>query len=174
MRPEYRPYLLRLVVIFLISLAMMLIITEGAFLLQRDETDRALKTIQIVIPEGASQSVEAGEDVISLPEGSVFVLGDVLEVVNQDTVNHQLGPIWVPPGAVGSLMLDEANEYSYTCSFVPSQYLGFDVRQPTTWTTRLVGLGISVPTTTAFLFLYSFLVFPVKKKDQVNGLEQGV
>ena len=174
MRPEYRPYLLRLVVIFLISLAMMLIITEGAFLLQRDETDRAPKTIQIVIPEGASQSVEAGEDVISLPEGSVFVLGDVLEVVNQDTVNHQLGPIWVPPGAVGSLMLDEANEYSYTCSFVPSQYLGFDVRQPTTWTTRLVGLGISVPTTTAFLFLYSFLVFPVKKKDQVNGLEQGV
>ena len=174
MRPEYRPYLLRLVVIFLISLAMMLVITEGAFLLQRDETDRAPKTIQIVIPEGASQSVEAGEDVISLPEGSVFVLGDVLEVVNQDTVNHQLGPIWVPPGAVGSLMLDEANEYSYTCSFVPSQYLGFDVRQPTTWTTRLVGLGISVPTTTAFLFLYSFLVFPVKKKDQLNGLEQGV
>ena len=174
MRPEYRPYLRRLVVIILISLGMMLVITEGAFLLQRDETDRAPKTIQIVIPEGASQSVEAGEDVISLPEGSVFVLGDVLEVVNQDTVNHQLGPIWVPPGAVGSLMLDEANEYSYTCSFVPSQYLGFDVRQPTTWTTRLVGLGISVPTTTAFLFLYSFLVFPVKKKDQVNGLEQGV
>ena len=172
MKPEYRPYLLRLVVIFLISLGMMLVITEGAFLLQRDETDRAPKTIQLVIPEGASQSVEAGEDVISLPEGSVFVLGDVLEVVNQDTVNHQLGPIWVPPGAVGSLALDEANEYSYTCSFVPSQYLGFDVRQPTTWTTRLVGLGISVPTTTAFLFLYSFLVFPVKKNGQVVGVEQ--
>jgi len=172
MNTEYRPYLFRLIVIFFISLGMMLVITEGAFLLQRDETDRAPKTIQLVIPEGTSQSIEAGEDVISFPEGSVFVLGDVLEVVNYDTVNHQLGPIWVPPGAVGSLVLDEANEYSYTCSFVPSQYLGFDVRQPTTWTTRLVGLGISVPTTTAFLFLYSFLVFPLKKKDQLNGLEQ--
>ncbi len=172
MKPEYRPYVLRLVVIFLISLGMMVIITEGAFLLQRDETGRAPKTIQLVIPEGASQSVEAGEDVISLPADSVFVLGDVLEVINQDTVNHQLGPIWVPPGAAGSLVLDEANEYSYTCSFVPSQYLGFDVRQPTTWTTRLVGLGISVPTTTAFLFLYSFLVFPVKKDDPLKWMEQ--
>jgi hypothetical protein len=144
----------------------MVVISEGAYLLQRTDTDRAPKTIQIVIPEGTAKRVEAGEAAVPPLESSVFVIGDVLEVVNQDSADHQLGPIWVPPGTSGRLVLEEANKYSYTCSFTTSQYLGFDVRQGTTLQTRLAGLGISVPTTTAFLFIYSLAVYPLDKKKE--------
>jgi hypothetical protein len=171
MRAEYKPYLVRLVVVFLISLAAMLVVTEGAYLLQRDETDRAPTTVEIIIPAGASQRVAGGENLGTLPENMVFVIGDTLEVVNQDSVDHQLGPIWVPPGSTGRIVLEEANKFSYSCSFAPSRYLGLDVKKPTTLKTRLTGLGISVPTTMAFLFIYSFLVFPVHPKNKKQAIE---
>jgi hypothetical protein len=166
MKLEYRPYFVRLLVIFAISFVAMLVITEGAYLLQRDDTDRGPKTIQLVIPEGASQRAAEGEFVDVLPENIVFVIGDVLEVVNQDSTDHQLGPIWVPAGSTGRIVLEEANKFSYSCSFTPSRYLGLDVKKPTTMKTRLTGLSISVPTTAAFLFIYSFLVFPIKSKPK--------
>jgi hypothetical protein len=171
MRAEYKPYLVRLLVVFLISLAAMLVVTEVAYLLQRDESDRAPTTIQIVIPAGASQRVAAGESLDNLPENMVFVIGDTLEVVNQDSVDHQLGPIWVPPGSTGKIILEEANKFSYSCSFAPSRYLGLDVKKPTTLKTRLTGLGISVPTTMVFLFIYSFLVFPLHPKNKKQTAE---
>lgn len=166
MKAEYKPYLTRLLVVFMISLVAMLVIIEGAYLLQRDESDRAPTTVQIVIPQGSSQRVAAGQSLDTLPENMVFVIGDTLEVVNQDSVDHQLGPIWVPPGRTGSIVLAEANKFSYSCSFAPSRYLGLDVKKPTTLGTRLTGLGISVPTTMAFLFIYSFLVFPLHPKEK--------
>ena len=171
MKAEYKPYLVRFLVVFLVSLAAMLVVTEGAYLLQRDESDRAPTTIQIVIPAGASQQIEAGESLDTLPDNMVFVIGDTLEVVNQDSVDHQLGPIWVPPGSTGSIVLAEANKFSYSCSFAPSRYLGLDVKKPTTLKTRLTGLGISVPTTMAFLFIYSFLVFPLQPKNKKPAVE---
>lgn len=171
MRPEYRPYLVRLLVIVAISFVAMVVITEGAFLLQRDETDRAPKTIQLIVPAGASQRAANGEAVDVLPDGVVFVIGDVLEVVNQDSTDHQLGPIWVPAGSTGRIVLEEANKFSYSCSFTPSRYLGLDVKKPTTIRTRLTGLSISVPTTAAFLFIYSFLVFPIKSRSKEDASE---
>ncbi len=172
MKPEYRPYLIRLLVVTALSLVAMVIITEGAYLLQRDETDRAPKTIQLIVPAGAAQRAANGEQVDVLPENIVFVIGDVLEVVNQDSTDHQLGPIWVPAGSTGRVVLEEANKFSYSCSFTPSRYLGLDVKKPTTLQTRLTGLSISVPTTAAFLFIYSFLVFPIKSKPEMNVSEE--
>lgn len=171
MKPEYRPYLIRLLVVFAISLAAMLLVIEGAYLLQREETDRGPKTIQIVVPEGAAQRVADGEMLEILPENAVFVIGDVLEVVNQDSTDHQLGPIWVPAGSTGRVVLEEADKFSYSCSFTPSRYLGLDVKKPTTLQTRLTGLSISVPTTAAFLFIYSLLVFPINPKPKKSDSE---
>ncbi len=91
MRPEYRPYLIRLLVVLGISLAAMLVVVEGAYLLQRDETDRGPKTIQIVVPAGAAERVANGEMLEILPESTVFVIGDVLEVVNQDSHRSPAG-----------------------------------------------------------------------------------
>jgi len=166
---RFAPYVTRLLVITLVSLLGVVAVNEGAYLFQKEDTDRAPKSIQLVIPAGTSERVAAGEPSPTIPEKMVFVTGDVLEVVNQDGAAHQLGPVWVPPGATGRLDLGEANKYSYTCSFSPDRFLGLDVRAPTTLGTRIAGAMIATPPTVAFLFLYSLLVFPVKPEQKKVG-----
>jgi hypothetical protein len=166
------PYFKRLLVILGIALVFVLTINEVFFLLQKDKNDRAPQTMQLVIPEGTAELVEKGTAAPSIPEEMVFVVGDVLEVVNEDNVDHQLGPIWVPPGATGSLQLEDANKYAYSCSFAPSRYLGIDVREATTVGTRLVALLFATPPMAIFFFIYSLLVFPIKPKEKVTLEEQ--
>jgi hypothetical protein len=168
---DFGPYLARLLITAVISVVIVAAISEGAHLLQKEKYDRPPRTIQLVIPAGTAERVETGEAEPSIPEKMVFVMGDVLEVKNEDSTSHQLGPIWVPPGATGRLVLAEPNQYSYSCSFAPTRFLGLDVRRPTTLGTRLVALGVAVPPTMAFLFIYGLLVFPIKpEKKQVAGV----
>ena len=172
---KFRPYLIRLGLVFGISVILVFVFNEVVYRIQKSEYDRAPKTIQLVIPEGTADQVEAGVDVASIPSELVFVLGDVLEVKNQDSVSHQLGPIWVPPGATGSLVMERVNNFAYSCSFQTTRYLGLDVREPTTLGTRLIGIGFAAPTMTALVFIYSLLVFPVdKSRDKENGKNQPV
>lgn len=166
-----RPYLIRLLLIALISAVGVAAFNEGAYLIQKDKSDRPPKTIQLVIPAGTAARLAAGESVQSIPDKMVFVMGDVLEVKNQDSVAHQLGPVWVPAGATGRLVLNEPNKYTYTCSFSTSRFLGLDVRKPTTLGTRLTALIFATPPMTTFLFIYSLLVFPLKPKNK-QALEQ--
>jgi len=165
-KKDLRPYWIRLGIVFAISLLGVLAFNEVSYLLQKDEYDRAPETVKLVIPEGTAEQVAAGVDVTSIPSELVFVLGDILEVENQDTVSHQLGPLWVPAGSTASLVLEQANNYAYSCSFQTTQYLGLDVRQPTTMSTRLVGIGLAAPTMTVLVFLYSLLIFPVDKSNR--------
>ncbi|HSF80092.1 MAG TPA: hypothetical protein VLA49_02600 [Anaerolineales bacterium] len=166
MKPEYLPYIKRLIITLIIALFIVVVINEGFYLFQKEKTDRAPRTVQIVIPNGTAAQVAAGEPVPAIPEAMVFVVGDVLEVKNEDIAQHQLGPIWVPAGATGSLVLETADKYSYSCSFVPSRYLGVDVRQATTLATRLTALGIATPPMAVFLFIYGLLVFPIKRPEK--------
>lgn len=174
MKPEYRPYLTRFLLILGISLALVLAVNEGLYLLSKEEHDRAPETVQLTIPAGTADLVARGESAPAIPEEMVFVQGDVLEVVNQDAVDHQLGPIWVPPGATGRLVLEDANKFAYACSFAPSRYLGIDVRQATTITTRLTALGFATPPMVVILFIYSLLAFPVISKAEIGAEEQKV
>ena len=167
-----RPYLIRLGVVFAISLLFVVAFNEISFLLQKDQYDRAPQTVSLTIPEGTAKRVEAGEDTASLPAEMVFVLGDVLEVRNEDNVPHQLGPIWVPPGSTGSLVMEQAQNLVLSCSFQTSRYLGLDVRQPTTLGTRLTAVGLAAPTMTALVFIYSLLIFPVKTPEKTPAAEQ--
>lgn len=160
---RFKPYLVRLAIVLTISAIIVGLFNEVSFLLQKDKYDRAPETIQIVIPAGTAEKVEAGENVVSIPNEMVFVIGDVLEVQNQDGVNHQLGPIWVPPGATGRLVMEEIDKLAYSCSFQTSRYLGLDVRAPTTLSTRMTGLVLATPTMTALIFIYSLVVFPVNQ-----------
>lgn len=162
----FKRILRRLLLLFLISTAAVGIISEGVYLLQKDPTDRPPKTIELVIPVGTSSRVAAGEAISSLPEKMSFVVGDVLVVKNEDSVSHQLGPMWLPAGASGSLTLGEANKFSYECSFQPTKFLGLDVRKSTTWVTRLTALSVAVPATVAILFVYSILVWPLEPKSK--------
>ena len=160
------PYLVRMLVTVLISVALVAAINEGAHLVQKENYDRPPKTIQLVIPAGTAGRLAAGGSVQSVPDKMIFVEGDVLEVKNEDSVAHQLGPIWVPAGATGRLDLNQPNKYAYACSFSNSRYLGLDVRKPTTLGTRFTGLALAAPPTAAFLFLYGLLVFPVKPRQK--------
>jgi hypothetical protein len=156
------PYVTRLAAIVFISVAVVAIVNEGGYLLQKEKTDRPPKTIQLLIPAGTAERMAAGEAGPAIPDRMVFVMGDVLEVKNEDSMAHQLGPIWVPPGTTGRLDLLEANKFTYSCSFAKSRFLGLDVRPPTTLGTRIAGMAIAAPPTVAILFLYSLVAFPVK------------
>lgn len=164
MNSKFRPYLVRLLIVSAISLVFVAIFNEVAYSFQREKYDRLPHTQQLVIPAGTAQRVAAGEEAPGIPADMIFVIGDTLEVVNQDDTPHQLGPIWVPPGGTGKLLLQEADKFAFACSFRPSQYISMDVRQATTLETRLTALMLAGPTTTAFLFIYSLLIFPLDKK----------
>jgi hypothetical protein len=166
LKNKYRPYLVRFLWISLISLVFTLFFNELVFLLSKDPNDRAPQTVQLVIPAGTAKQIEAGEEIPSIPSEMVFVMGDVLEVVNQDAVSHQLGPVWVPAGSVGRLVMEQPQDLSYSCSFRPSRYLGIDVKLPTTLATRITGLALGMPTMAVLLFLYSVVGFPIKLEDE--------
>jgi hypothetical protein len=169
MKITFRAYLKRLSLVFIVVLVVVIGINEGAYLLQKDKDDRAPKTIELVIPAGTAEEVAAGQNVSSLSDHMVFMMGDTLVVKNEDSVDHQLGPVWVPPNSTARLPLIKPDKYAFTCSFVPSKILGLDVRQPTTLGIKLTALAISAPTVTVLIFLYSLLVYPVKLKVQVEG-----
>lgn len=161
----------RLAFLFVISLAAVWLISEGAFLLFKENTDRAPETIELVIPQGTAERVAAGQASPAIPEEMTFVLGDTLMVKNNDSTDHQLGPLWVPSGSSASIKLEQADKFAYSCSFQPSSYLGLNVVKPTTWVTRLTALGLATPPTTVFLFVYSILIWPLKPKDESDGAE---
>jgi hypothetical protein len=94
----------------------------------------------------------------------IFVEGDILVVKNEDSVAHQLGPLWVPPSTSSVLSLDQADKFSYECSFQPNKYQGLDVRKRVTGSTRFQGLlSIGLPTG-MMLGLYSYLI-PTRKRE---------
>jgi hypothetical protein len=162
-----------LIITFFISLTLVWIGSELAFYFLRENTDRLPEQIELVIPPGTAEKVAAGEPIPSIPDEMTFVLGDTLIVKNEDSVNHELGPLWIPPRSKASMVLDAADRYAYSCSFQTSRYLGLNVRQPTTWKTRLLALGFTVPATTAFFFIYSLALWPINpdtKKDSQDTI----
>jgi len=156
------PYFIRLALILAIALVIALVFNEVTFRMQKEPTDRGPKTISLVVPYGTAQRLSSGETLRILPDEITFVVGDVLEVRNEDTTGHQLGPIYVPPGATGSLVMNKAEKLAYECSFQSSQYLGLDVRTATTLGTRLIALLLTAPTLAALMFLYSLAAFPIQ------------
>ena len=122
----------------------------------------------MVIPDGTADAVSQGKAPPSLPEGMSFVVGDVLEVENRDSADHQLGPLWIPAGTTASLALTEEENYIFTCSFSPSNFFGLDVKEPVTFWTRLSGLFFAGVPLGAILMLYSFVLWPLEPKDGLS------
>ncbi len=140
------------------------VMSELTFLfLQRDQ-DRAPETIVLTIPLGTAAMVSAGQTPPSIPADLQFVVGDVLEVRNLDTADHQLGALFIPAGATASLSLSEVQDFAFACSFRSDQYLGLSIREPLTWGTRIIGiLSAGVPMG-LLIGLYSiFAATPARK-----------
>lgn len=169
---KFRPYLIRLGIILLFSTLAALLINEVTFRFLNEGSDRAPTTVQLVIPAGTAEKIAAGEDIPTIPDQMKFVVGDILEVKNEDNVPHELGPVLVPPGATGTLMMQQEARLAYSCSFQSSQYLGVDIRPATTIGTRLVGLFLAAPTLTALLFVYSLAIWPVGKPRKTSSQNQ--
>ena len=162
-------YFFRLLIILALSIAAVWLISEIGIRLQDESAARAPTTIELVIPEGTAARVAAGEDPPDIPAEMSFVLGDVLVLRNEDTVAHTLGPLYAPAKGSASMPLNEANHFALICSFSTTQYLGLNVRPPTTLRTRLLGIAFAAPPTAAILFVYSLIVFPVKPETTGNA-----
>ncbi|MCW5887946.1 MAG: hypothetical protein KIT07_07450 [Anaerolineales bacterium] len=158
-------YLNRFLLVVALSVLVAWLISEFGLLLQQDQnTARPPQQIELIIPAGTAEKVAAGEPAPGIPDEMTFVIGDVLVVRNEDTQTHTLGPLLVPAGASASLPLNEEDNFSMTCSFNASSYMGLTVRPPTTLRTRIVGITFAAVPTAAMLFVYSLLVFPLKPK----------
>ena len=138
-------------------------ITEIPFLYLR-ETARPPREITLVIPRGTAAQVARGEQPPTIPENMVFVVGDTLNVRNEDTVDHKLGPLWIPANSSAQLALATEESFAYECSFQPGKYLGVDVHEPLTMGTRVYGIVYAGLPLGILIALYS-LVLPAKKKQ---------
>jgi hypothetical protein len=153
----------RILVSLLIGLLMGALISEIPFLLLQ-ETARPPQDILLTIPAGASEQVARGEQPPSIPENMAFVVGDVLVVENKDTVDHKLGPLWIPANSSARLPLNREESLAFECTFQSDNYLGLDVHQPLTVGTRIYGI-ISVGLPMAILVALYSLVMPARKKE---------
>jgi len=154
----------RILISLLIGLLIGLGISEATFFFLK-ETARAPKAIVLTIPAGTAELVERGEQPPTLPENMVFVVGDLLIVKNEDAVDHQMGPLWIPAGASGHLQLSNEESLAYECSFQTSSYIGLDVREPVTVGTRVYGIFYAGLPLGVLIAIYSF-VMPSKKNTK--------
>lgn len=154
----------RILISLLIGLAIGTAINEVTFLFLRD-TARAPKTIELVIPQGTAERVARGETPPTIPDSMKFVVGDTLLVKNDDSSDHELGPLWIPAGSSASLSLDAVQSYAYACTFQPGKYFGLDVHESLTFGTRLYGILYSGIPLGIMIALYA-LILPVKKLEE--------
>lgn len=151
----------RILLSLLIGIAIGAALSEITYFFLR-ETARAPKAIVLTIPAGTAEQVARGEQPPTLPDNMIFVVGDLLIVKNEDVVDHQMGPLWIPAGASGRLQLSNEESLAYECSFQTSKYIGLDVREPLTLGTRLYGILFAGIPLGVLIAIYSF-VMPSKK-----------
>jgi hypothetical protein len=164
-KQDLKPYIKRLGLVLIVSLVMVIVISEVGIRLQRENTARAPQTIELAIPSGTAKKIETGEVPPGIPSDLTFVLGDILLVQNFDSVAHTLGPLLIPAGTSAQMPLEQAENLALACSFTPSNYLGIEVHTPTTLNTRLTALSFAVPPTAVILFVYSLVGFPLSGKE---------
>jgi len=157
-------YAFRLFISLIVCLIFGFLVSEASFqVLTNGEVD-SKDEISITIPLGTADRIRNGFSVPSIPENIVFYEGDRIVVNNEDSENHQLGPIWVPPNSQGVLNLQNSDNYSLTCTFQPGKIMGIEVRPRITNYVRFQGLlAIGLPSG-VLSFLFSLIVFPIQKQ----------
>lgn len=151
-----------------LGLLLALVFNELSFQFLRSDETRSPQVIELVIPPGTAEQVAQGNDSLLLPTTMTFVVGDVLLVHNNDRVNHQLGPMFIPAGSSASLTFDTIQHYAYVCSFQTERYLGLDVRQPLTLGIRLLGTLFAGLPLGALIAIYSLGARPLTPKNNLQ------
>jgi hypothetical protein len=154
----------KIIVSAILGLLFGVLVSEVPFLFLQ-ETVRPPQEITLTIPAGTSEQIERGEQPPSIPENMTFVVGDRLVIKNEDSVNHKLGPLWIPANSSAELSLDQEESLAYECSFQPGKYFGLDVHEPLTLGTRLYGILFVAFPMSIMIALYSFMILPKKKEN---------
>ena len=157
----------RFVISIILAILISIGINEFTFFFLKSAAGRGPQRIELVIPSGTADRIAKGQPNPSIPTNMVFVAGDTLVVKNQDVADHRLGPLFIPSGTTASLVLQDANNYSFQCSFQPSQVFGLDVQEPVTSETRIYGILIGGIPLGLMLGFYSLVIWPLKKKQSV-------
>ena len=139
------------------------LLSQIAFMVMPGMDTRSPEQILLVIPPGTAQRVALGEQPPSIPTNMLFVVGDTLVVKNEDSVEHQLGPLWIPAGSSASMPLNTDEKFAFQCSFVPTKVFGLDVNQQITGGTRLEAYIVGGIPVAILAVLYSLLIWPPKK-----------
>ncbi|MEA4906458.1 MAG: hypothetical protein GYA17_01855 [Chloroflexi bacterium] len=169
MKLTTKQIILRLAISMVIASVFGWVVSETSFNLTNADERQEPAEFDLVIPAGTAEKVERGEIISEIPTTMKFLEGDVLLVHNEDSVDHQLGPIWVPPGTTGVLRLEKPSSYNYACSFQATKIFGLDVEQRVTTWIRLQGiLAIALPTG-VLLWLYSLVIDSPKKDPSGAG-----
>jgi hypothetical protein len=155
----------RIVIAIILGVILAGITSEIAYQVLKRE-NREAQRVELIIPAGTAEKVASGELPPGIPEDMIFVVGDTFVVVNQDEVDHQLGPLWIPAGTSASLNLDTEENYILECSFQSTSVFGLDVRQSVTLGTRLTGILFAGFPLGALFAVYSILLTSDKKKEK--------
>lgn len=156
------------VIISLVAgIAISALFTELSFAFLRQSNDRVPETISLTIPAGTAAKVALGQKPPSIPDDMTFVVGDTLVVYNDDFADHTLGPLFIPAGTKATITFDKAEQMSYACSFTPVKFLGMEVKEPLTLSTRILGiLSAGVPMGVLFALYVVFAIAPEQKRNQ--------
>lgn len=153
----------RLLISLLVGLLLGVAISEIPFMFLQ-ETARPPQEVVLTIPLGTADQVARGEQPPTIPTDMIFVVGDVLVIRNEDTVDHKLGSLWIPANSSAQLSLGQEENLAYECSFQPGNYFGLDVREALTLGTRIYGIIFAGLPLGVLIALYSFIM-PVKKSE---------
>lgn len=159
------PLFKRIIIAVLLGILVGAVTMEVAYQMLKRE-NREPQRVELVIPAGTAEKVANGETPPGIPEDMTFVVGDTFVVINQDSIDHQLGPLWIPAGTSASLNLDTEENYVLDCSFQASSIFGLDVLQPVTLGTRITGMLFAGFPLGALFAVYSVLLTSDKKKEQ--------
>lgn len=163
--PPRKILLKRLAVSLVVGLLFGVLVSEVPFYFLQ-ETARPPQEVLLIIPAGTAGQVARGEKPPSIPTDMVFVVGDVLVVRNEDTVDHKLGPLWIPANSSAQLPLGQEESLAFECTFQPGNYFGLDVREALTVGTRVYGILYAGLPMAILIALYS-LAIPTGKKENV-------
>lgn len=155
----------RVVFSFLLGLVLAAITTELSYALLKKE-NREPMVVEMTIPAGTAELIRAGEAPPEIPKDMRFVVGDTLKVINQDSENHQLGPLWIPANSSASQKLEQEENLVVECSFQAGSYMGITVQEPVTWRTRVSGIFFAGFPLGMMFAVYSGLVGKQKKKEE--------
>jgi plastocyanin len=76
---------------------------------------RSAETVEILVPAGTQQRLEAGEDVVVMPARLELRVGDTLRIRNEDEVAQSVGPYRVGAGQEISFTYGAPGVYEGYC-----------------------------------------------------------